>query len=94
MSPERKAHMWGWALKLARSGDHIGSGSIEKELEVLGFSAPLRRTPARQALLKADQIRRAQGRRISCNLAPNATPIATQEHEGGKSSSGIKGFGG
>ncbi len=40
MSPERKAHMWGWALKLARSGDHIGSGSIEKELEVLGFSAP------------------------------------------------------
>jgi hypothetical protein len=42
MSPERKAHMWGWALKLARSGDHIGSGSIEKELEVLGFSAPQR----------------------------------------------------
>ncbi len=40
MSPERKAHMWGGALKLARSGDHIGSGSIEKELEVLGFSAP------------------------------------------------------
>ncbi len=32
MTPERKAHMWGWALKLARSGDHIGSGSIEKEL--------------------------------------------------------------
>ncbi len=42
MSPERKAHMWGWALKLARSGDHIGSGSIEKELEALGFSAPRR----------------------------------------------------
>ncbi len=42
MSPERKAHMWGWALKLARSGDHIGSGLIEKEIEVLGLSAPQR----------------------------------------------------
>ncbi len=42
MSPERKAHMWGWALKLARSGDHIGSLSIEKELETIGFSAPRR----------------------------------------------------
>ncbi len=42
MSVERKMHMWGWAIELARSGDHIGSGSVEKELEARGFEASRR----------------------------------------------------
>ena len=42
MSRERKEQMWGWALKFARSGDHSGWWSIEKELQALGYAAAKR----------------------------------------------------
>ncbi len=42
MSRERKERMWGWALKFARSGDHSGWWSIEKELQALGYAAAKR----------------------------------------------------
>ena len=54
MSRERKERMWDLALRLARSGDHIGWWSIEKELEDLGFSA------ARQWLGEEDRERLGQ----------------------------------